>query len=106
MPSKNEPSKAEAVRGVLTKHPNYSAKQAIEALAKGGLNISTANFYDTKSRMVAQGLIPGTPGVKKSKRKIKRSIKSKPETTMSESVELELARREINKLRAVIATLL
>ncbi|MCK9458494.1 MAG: hypothetical protein M0R80_02475 [Proteobacteria bacterium] len=105
MPKKNEPTKAEAIRAVLTKHPDFNAKQAVAALAKSGVEINAANFYDTKSRMTEQGLVPG---VKKSKRKVKRSCRkiSKPESTISESVELELARREIQKLRAVIATLL
>ena len=107
MPKKNEPTKAEAIRAVLTKHPDFNAKQAVAALAKSGVEINAANFYDTKSRMVEQGLVPG---VKKAKRKVKRTYRkmhsNKPESTISEAMELELARREIQKLRAVIATLL
>lgn len=51
MAKRKGPSRSNAIRDFLRKNPKASAKETIDALAKEGLKISSALFYNVKGRM-------------------------------------------------------
>ena len=105
MHKKDEPNRAEAIRDVLTKHPDLDAAQVVATLAKKHIEVNASNFYDTKSRMVKQGLIPATGKPTGKRRKKHRKLRFAKPVEAAESVELTMLRRDNQKLRAVIATI-
>lgn len=96
-------SKAESIRIVLRKHPDYNAAQVKEELAKKGIETTTANIYDTRSRMETKGDL--STHKKRKVHKKKRMVHRK-DSLMTETVELTMLREQCRKLRAVVAALL
>jgi hypothetical protein len=100
--SKKKIVKADAIREVLLKYPDFNAAETKECLAKNGIQITSANFYDTKSRMMKK-IRPGKP-LQKSKSKniaiakARRVVQNfKINQSIPEAFELEMLRRDNQK---------